>query len=240
MPAKRALSVITAGPAEDCIMLSDHEHINHNRVIRALPKHRPTNAKFMRYRSGTHHMLTDDDEEENHDFDTTDTELGTALSDVEGEVQLQLWSRGSTPQGHVGSDDQEGEMVDDALYTAASSPAPGAESDRWMGDGKGKAVDPRETGQGGWVDMKRRWNERDEQTSDCDADDEDQVAEVVLKKRRKHTVSEHDNERLAGFRGLASLVRSSFCASAHRSRPIFASPSPTLARPNQSSRSHRG
>lgn len=206
MPAKRALGGITAGPAEDCIMLSDHEHLTSDRLIRALPKHRHVNAKFMRYRSGTHHMLTDDDDEQDdRDFDTTDTELGTALSDVEGEMQLQLWSRDSTPNKHEGSDDQEGEMIDDALYTAASSPAPGVESDSWMGDGKGKAVDPRETGQAGWVDAKRRWNERDEDVSDCDADDEDQVAEVVLKKRRKHTVSRVHSSHITDAFGLLDV-----------------------------------
>ena len=120
------------------------------RQIRGLPRQKRSLA-FYTYRSGAN-ITSDDDLSE----EECDTDLGTALSDIEGDLDP------SSRCSSVEMDDDEGQQVDSSIPAIP-----------WFE--KGKSVDPREYG-----DRKRKMYEE----VDGDADDEIEVSEVVTKKVR--------------------------------------------------------
>jgi hypothetical protein len=122
-----------------------------NRQIRSLPRFKKSTA-FYAYRSVTN-AASDDD----ISGDEYDTDVGTALSDIEGD--LDSFSR--CPSVDM-DDDDEGQQVDSSIPALPWSE-------------KGKDVDAREYG-----DKKRKMY----QETDGDADDEFEVSEVVTKKVR--------------------------------------------------------
>jgi len=125
------------------------------REIRSLAHRTKKSVSFYTYRSDTN--LTSDDDSSGDEYDT---DLGTALSDVEGD--LDSFSRDNS----VDMDDDEGQQVDFSIPAVPES---------WSD--KGKGVDPREYS----GDSKKRKLDDD---VDCDADDEIEVSEVVTKRAR--------------------------------------------------------
>jgi len=125
------------------------------RQFRALPLRAKKPISFHVYRSDAN--STSDDDTSEDDFDT---DLGTVLSDIEGD--LDSFSRDTS----VEMDEDEGQQVDCSIPAVPTS---------WSE--KGKAVDPREHG----GDNKKRKPVED---VDCDADDEAEVSKVVTKRAR--------------------------------------------------------